>query len=131
MVQPGDTIAVDVWAHTERQRAEVERRDLERRGDVSRAGGDEVDDGPHDAGELADNRTVLITGHQEDLRARDLSPANVTDEQIVASMKRAIDYRSVLGEIIRDHLGATQEQDEAFPKNWEDRTPSGNHGRWS
>ena len=28
----------------------------------------------------------------------------------VGYLKRAVDYRSVLGEIIRDHLGATQEQ---------------------
>ena len=28
----------------------------------------------------------------------------------VGYLKRTIDYRSVLGEIIRDHLGATQEQ---------------------
>jgi uncharacterized protein (DUF1501 family) len=41
------------------------------------------------------------------------SPATAGGSMLAASnryLKRAVDYRSVLGEIIRDHLGATQEQ---------------------
>lgn len=52
----------------------------------------------------------LIGGHPDDPIPWDDGPTGVMYGVAGRYLRRAIDFRSVLGEIIRDHLGATQDQ---------------------
>jgi uncharacterized protein (DUF1501 family) len=53
---------------------------------------------------------AVIGGHPNDEVAWSPGPAGSMFGVAGRYLRRAIDYRSVLGEIIRDHLGATQPQ---------------------